>query len=590
LPEPRFTDPQRVAKLATAFPKIDPFYSGIAGPGKLPSVAFGVVIDGELAYGKGFGYRDVASKMPADVDTVYRIASLTKGFTAIAILRLRDESKLSLEDPIAKYVPELAAQNYPTRDTGALTIREALTHSTGLPEDNRWGDRQLAMTDQSMQALLRGGLSFSTAANSRFEYSNLAFAILGRVVARVSGKSYRDYVTETILRPLGMTATTWEAASVPAEHLATGYGDDDAWTVQPQLGDGAFDSVGGLYSSVRDMARYAALLLGASPARDAPESPVLRRSSLREMQQLARARPFDAYRGGDGRLGVQVSGYGFGLDVAEDCEFDHIVMHTGGLPGFGAILLALPEYGVALVAMSNSTYNAPVPQTSAALDALEATGALRPRELPPSGALDRARTAVTRMMDRWDNADVASFTADNFLLDSPASARQAEIHKLNVAHGACRPDGELRAETWLSGSWDLACDRGRVSIHVRLTPANPPKVAELRITDILPPDAKMDAAISRVAALLGQWDAVKAAALFGPNVDKASFQAQVAAFVARHGACAVAEPVGGNGTTRARLKLTCEHGNGELVVTRDEKTDKVVRARITGPADAKCPE
>src|SRR6185369_13065009 len=161
------------------------------------------------------GYRDVPSKAPVTPDSVFRIASMTKSFTVIAILKLRDEGKLSLEDPAEKYVPELKSLVYPTSDSPKITIRHLLSHAEGFPEDNPWGDQQLADSDEQLSALITSGIPFSNAPGVAYEYSNFGFAILGRIVATVSAPdaasktaAYTKYVTDNVLRPLGMTSTT----------------------------------------------------------------------------------------------------------------------------------------------------------------------------------------------------------------------------------------------------------------------------------------------------------------------------------------------------------------------------------------------
>src|SRR4051795_3303310 len=181
-PPPRFTDPQRVKKLEAAMPEVDRILRSYAVEKKIPGMVWGVVIDGKLAHTGTFGVRDRTSKAPVTVGTAFRIASMTKSFTALAILKLRDEGKLSLEDPVSKHIKELAALPYPTRDSAPLTIRLLLTHSTGLPEDNPWGDRQLAVSDAVLSRWMSAGIPFSNPPGTAFEYSNYAFAILGQVV------------------------------------------------------------------------------------------------------------------------------------------------------------------------------------------------------------------------------------------------------------------------------------------------------------------------------------------------------------------------------------------------------------------------
>ena len=179
--------------------------------------AIAKLIDGELVWQKHAGVREKTNNAPVTPETVFRIASMTKSFTAMAIMKLRDEGKLSLDDPVAKYVPELANLPYPTADSQVLTIRHLLTHSEGFPEDNPWGDRQLAQSDATMRAWLRAGIPFSTSPGTAFEYSNYGFAILGQIVAKASGRPYDVYVRDNILRP----AETYAPGIIPS-HIDIG--------------------------------------------------------------------------------------------------------------------------------------------------------------------------------------------------------------------------------------------------------------------------------------------------------------------------------------------------------------------------------
>ncbi|HET9527931.1 MAG TPA: serine hydrolase domain-containing protein, partial [Pyrinomonadaceae bacterium] len=191
VPPSTFADPQRKQKLAAAFPEIEKLFKASAE--RMPGAVMGIIVDGELVWVKAAGVREIGNnssettKAPVTPETVFRIASMTKSFTAMAILKLRDEGKLSLDDPAARYVPELANLPYPTSDSPAITIRHLLTHSEGFPEDNPWGDRQLAQSDETMRAWMKSGIPFSTAPGTAFEYSNYGFAILGQVIAKASG-------------------------------------------------------------------------------------------------------------------------------------------------------------------------------------------------------------------------------------------------------------------------------------------------------------------------------------------------------------------------------------------------------------------
>src|SRR5262245_41740380 len=156
-----FGDADRLSKLKTALPEIDRLIRDFAEKSHVPGAAWAIVVDGRLIHGGVFGLREVPSHSPVDTGTVFRIASMTKSFTAAAILKLRDEGKLSLEDPAERYVPELAQLKYPTADSPRLTIRHLLSHSAGFPEDNPWGDQQLADTDEDLSRMIREGIPFS---------------------------------------------------------------------------------------------------------------------------------------------------------------------------------------------------------------------------------------------------------------------------------------------------------------------------------------------------------------------------------------------------------------------------------------------
>src|SRR5712672_2404338 len=340
LPGPAFPDPEdRSRRLSEALPEVEAIFDEQFAARKPPGMVVALVVDGEVRWSKSWGARDLAQAQPANLDTAFRIASLTKSFTATAVLRLRDAGKLSLEDPAEKHLPEPAQLRYPTRDSPRITVRQLLSHSAGFPEDNPWGVLQLGMSGDELQRMLSRGLSFSRAPGTGYEYSNTGFALLGALVQRVSGERIEDYLTEHVLKPLGMSATVWRLQDVAAGRLALGYGHRASAAgpelagglrEEPQLGDGAYAAMGGLYTSMRDLARYAAFQLDAWPPREDPESGPLSRASRREMQQAARHASLEVAPGDP--LRARARGYGYGLGAHESCDFDRIVSHGGGLP------------------------------------------------------------------------------------------------------------------------------------------------------------------------------------------------------------------------------------------------------------------
>jgi CubicO group peptidase (beta-lactamase class C family) len=480
----RFADPNRRATLSQAFPEIDRLFRDFATRSRVPGIAWGVLIDGELVHTGAAGVRDLATKAPVDADTVFRIASMTKSFTAIAILKLRDEGKLSLDEPAERYVPELKGLAYPTADSPRITIRHLLSHAEGFPEDNPWGDQQLSQTDEQMSAMLRRGIPFSNAPGLAYEYSNLGFAILGRIVSRVTGMPYRDYVAANVLRPLGMPATTLEPAGVPADRLAHGYRwEDETWKEEPPLPDGAFGAMGGMLTSIRDLGRYVGFLMSAWPPRDGLETGPIRRASARELQQIWRPAPAAVTRApGDGAIRLNTGGYAFGLRVWQTCDFRHVVAHSGGLPGFGSHMRWLPEHGVGLIAFGNLTYTSWGVVTDEAFAALLRTGGLQARVPQPSPALVEARDAVSRLITRWDDALADRIAAVNLFLDQSKDRRRRQMEEaVAKAGGSCAPDGAFDVENALRGEWTMTCATGALRVAITLAPTMPPTVQYLAV-------------------------------------------------------------------------------------------------------------
>ena len=483
----RFADPNRASKLTSALPEIDRIMAEFAERAKVPGIAYGIVVDGKVIHIGTAGLRDVASRAKVDTSTVFRIASMTKSFTALSILKLRDEGKLSLDDPAERYVPELASLRYPSSDAPKITIRHLLSHSAGFPEDNPWGDQQLAVSDAEMSRMMKRGIPFSTSPGTSYEYSNFGFAILGRIVANVSRMPYTRYVQQQILLPLGMTSTTLEAARVPANRLAHGYRRQDGqWLEEAQLPDGAFGSMGGMLTSVADLGRWVAFMLDAWPARDGAERGPVRRSSVREMQQVIRFNGATAVRDSStGAISLSAGGYGFGLGVRQTCLFPTIVAHSGGLPGFGSVMRWLPEYGVGIVALGNLTYTGWGAPTTQALEALARTGGLVQREQQPAGVLVERRAQVSRLVAEWDGRLADSLAAMNLYLDEPKERRHSAIEALrSTAGSSCRNEGPFVVENALRGRWRMRCASGDLRVSITLAPTVPAGVQFLDVARI----------------------------------------------------------------------------------------------------------
>jgi CubicO group peptidase (beta-lactamase class C family) len=483
-PPPAFEDPARRDTLASAFDEVDRVFADFRERERVPGVVYGVVIDGELAHHGGVGVRDVATGAPAGVDSVYRIASMTKSLTAMCVLILRDEGLLSLDDPAHAHVPELTRLPYPTRDSAPITVRQLLSMASGLVTDDPWADRHLDAGDAEFSRWMEGGVAFTMPPGVAFEYSNFGYGVLGRVVANVAGRPARAFAQERVLGPLGMSSTTWDADGIPDDRIARGYRlEDEGWVAEEPLADGALGTMGGLATSVRDYARFVALHLSAWPPRDDPDDGPLRRSSLREMQQAWCDGPTfmsDAGDADDEAAPVPrrwlSDGYGYGLTSGVQEGLGRIVSHSGGLPGFGTHVRWLPDHGVGVMAFGNLTYVRSWNAVARAIDALAATGGLRPRVPQPAAALAAARDLAFGLYESWDDDALAAAAADNLVLDRSLERRRAAREELREACGPVVTVGTPRLSGALRGTWRATCERGVLDVTVALSPAVPPLV------------------------------------------------------------------------------------------------------------------
>ena len=205
--------------------------------------------------------------------------------------------------------------------------------------------------------MLAEGVPFSRAPGTGYEYSNFGFALLGRIISNVSGRPYKDYIEQEIMRPLGMASTGYEVAESPSERRAIGYRwENERWLAEPTMAHGAFGAMGGVQTSLNDYARWIAFLLSAWPPRDDPETGPVRRASVRELAEGLNF-PQQARRlGSVGGPCTQAVTYGMGLRVGADCDLGFTLAHGGGYPGYGSYMLLLPDQDVGIFAFANGTY------------------------------------------------------------------------------------------------------------------------------------------------------------------------------------------------------------------------------------------
>lgn len=455
--------------------EIDTILKTWMGENHIPGMIFGVVKDGRLAYVKAEGVQDLVQKRHVTPDTLFRIASMTKAFTALSILKLRDEGKLALDDPADRYVPELRGWTYPTTDSPRITIRDLLTHSAGFVTDDPWGDRQQVLSQTAFTALLRAGVPFTRAPEMRHEYANLGYAILGRVIANITKAPYRSFVEQRLLTPLGMTASGFDVRAHPKDKRAIGYRwENDAWAEEPTMNDGAFNAMGGLETSATDYAKWLSFITSAWPPRDGADTGIAKRATVRQIMRGANnANVFHRYATGGDKQCPGAIAYGMGWRVITDCDYGTVLAHGGGYPGYGSHVMVLPEYGAALFALTNKTYAGPSQPVWDVAALLTAKGVLVKRMEPVSSELASFYTAAQTV---WTSGTIDALqgrVAMNFPMDRTAANWAKVLGETKAKSGTCETSAPIAADGALSGTFTWTCEKGRIKGTVLLAPTKP---------------------------------------------------------------------------------------------------------------------
>ena len=292
-----------------------------------------VVRDGNVVATATDGYQDLQAKQPVDADTIFHWASITKTFTGIGIMQLRDRGLLSLDDPIVKFVPEFRAVHNPFGDISQVTIRHMMTHSSGLRAstwpwggDKPWHPFEPTQWEQLVAMFPYTELNFRP--GTKYRYSNPGVIFLGRIIQLLSGDDYEMYITKNILMPLGMHATFFDRAP----HHLLPHRSHSYFRGEDRLEEGRFDfdtgitvSNGGLNAPLSDMAKYLAFLTDTGSTRLLDV--ILKRSSLHEMWT-----PQIAAADGEGATGASAqAGLSFFVERHGGLDF---VAHSGDQNGF----------------------------------------------------------------------------------------------------------------------------------------------------------------------------------------------------------------------------------------------------------------
>ena len=335
------------------FTKLESYIFEKISETKLPSLTMAAIKDGELIYSKAFGFKDVAQGLAATPDTLYGIGSVTKSFTALAIMQLFEQSKLSLDDPIDKYLP------FPVKPKGeTVRISHFLSHTSGIPA--------LAYAEAVIRGKTGAAENWLPIANSsdlltfmgeaqdwsisrpgeKWFYLNEGYAILGNIIEKCSQMSYEEYVSKYILAPLGMNRSFFvkkeldSDSDVAIPYVITRNGEQKASTYP----FGGISADGALISNVIDLSKYISMYLGFGKYRDIK---ILTEESVKLMQIPQIAIPYQGYFG--------ERSYAYGLFVTSDFLGNKLVDHGGSVLVSTAFMGFIPDKQIGIVLLANGS-------------------------------------------------------------------------------------------------------------------------------------------------------------------------------------------------------------------------------------------
>jgi CubicO group peptidase (beta-lactamase class C family) len=313
----------------------------------VPGLSIAVVYDQDLVWSKGYGFADLEKEIPATPSTVYRIGSITKLFTATAILQLRDAGKLRLDDPVSLYLPWFSVPN-PFPDAPEITIRQLLTHTAGLSREADfpyWTDHIFPTREELAESVPEQDAIDPP--ETTYHYSNLGVSLLGEIVAEVSGQPWADYIQENILSPLGMLSSSAAPDAEILSRLAAAYlieGPDGTRDTMEYYTEGAIAPAAAIVSTVEDLGRFASFQFRGGPAGG---NQVLKGSTVREMQRVHWV--YDSFSGG--------RGLGFAVTRRDGKTF---VGHGGSIGGNVTNLLMVPDEKIAVIVAINADDGSPL--------------------------------------------------------------------------------------------------------------------------------------------------------------------------------------------------------------------------------------
>ncbi len=334
---------QAPAPLHSALAELDTSIAADFAKDGVGGISIGVVSGSKLVWSKQYGYAETETKRAPTNDTVYRIGSITKQFTALALLQLVEDGRMRLTDPLEKYVPELKSIKNTPAGTPPITLLQVATMHAGLAREPGCSEHSVGPLSVWQKKVIDclPGTTYVNEPGTTFLYSNIGYASLGLAIERAAGKPFTAFVTERILKPLGMTRTGWEPSADLRKDLAHGYQKPRAGAATRAAADRELEGRGyrvpngALFSTVNDLAKFVAWELGEGP------SGILKK----ETQEANYARVFVSSP-------WFASGYGVGFQVARSGDIV-LLGHGGSTAGYHASALVNRGSKVGVIVLRN---------------------------------------------------------------------------------------------------------------------------------------------------------------------------------------------------------------------------------------------
>ena len=463
------------------FAEVDRLFDEYFSSGKAPGLIYGVTVGQKIVHSRALGVSFIGGNAP-NSKTSFRVASLTKSFTGAAVLLLRDRGQISLETPIVDYLPELRDLQNQISDPQKITARMLLSMSAGFPTDNEWADRLESISEREFGEILKDGIRFDSQPGTRYEYSNLGYALLARIVSRITRRRFFEFATEELLVPLKLNSSTFDY--VLASDLAIGYVKREEWEAEIFTGPGAFSSIGGLITNLEDLAIWSGYLSEAFDSDSVDHGP-LSKATRREMQEIQQVIP--RIKEPNSELPYSgANGYSSGLRVEEDYDFGKIVGHSGGYPGYGSHMRWHATSRIGVIALANGRYASPVIACVPALRYL--LSKMKKQVVQPSKECLVLQIKVNSLINNWDDQLAEEIFGFNMDLDHPRSYRQKVIAESIEQIGGLRPitsNLEMKSKNASHLTWKLGGENGNLLVEIWLTPDLP---AKLQVWKVLPVD------------------------------------------------------------------------------------------------------